>query len=92
MKRKPELYRTKFGKFIRARTVRVIVKQLSVRGVTITPHAVYNWVSGLATPSTPVARALTRMSGGKITLEDMQRHRETIERIRSTNETVPPCS
>lgn len=89
MKRKPQLWRTKFARFISTNTVRGIVRYLHTQRIPITKHAVYNWVSGFSTPSSPVARALTRMSGGSVTLEDMHRHRETVDRIRTEMPTPP---
>lgn len=63
------------------------VGDVSVAGVvdvlnaytTITPAAVYSWLSGDREPRLSTAAYIVRASGGKVTLEDIVQHREEVK-------------
>lgn len=69
---------TRFGRWVGAQTVPVVVVRLHDAGFPVTKGAVYQWLAGRAVPSTEHARALLVESRGRLTLADLVEHRRTI--------------
>lgn len=61
-------------------TVRRVVERLSVSGYEVRVGTVYGWLRGRSVPKPQAALALTRMSRGKIRLEDVYGHATEIKR------------
>jgi hypothetical protein len=78
MHREPRRWRTHFGSWVRAYTVPRLTRELQGLGHPVTPHAVYGWLSGRIAPHPDRALAITRLSGGRLSVADIYRHREAV--------------
>lgn len=71
---------TRFGRWVRQYGVTRIVADLSSDPMLrVTPNAVYMWLRGHA-PHPTRAQALTRLSGGELTIEAIYSHPQELER------------
>jgi len=75
MRREPQRWRTRFGRWIHQVGVREVTAHLRAAGHPVTPHAVYGWVAGQRQPRPDVAAILTGISGGAVRLEDVYAQR-----------------
>lgn len=71
MKRLPSRWGTRFGTWVGEVSVAKIVVDLRRAGHPITSGCVYHWVAGRAAPTLPIAGAIVRISGGRVTYEDI---------------------
>lgn len=78
--REPQRWRTAFGRWVGRVGVPQVVRHLHAERQTVTPTAVYQWLSGDRVPRPDRAAAMVRGSGGQISLDDVYRHREEIRR------------
>lgn len=78
MDREPRRWRTRFGSWVRAYTVPRLTRDLVDLGQPITQKAVYEWLAGRVAPHPDRAMAITRISGGRVSLQDVYRHREEV--------------
>lgn len=70
---------TTFGRWVADYTVPRIVAGMSSRPETkVTPKAVYEWLRGRS-PHPVRAQELVRLSGGRLTLDDIYRHPVELE-------------
>lgn len=78
--RAPVRWKTEFGLWIAEVGVSAIVRALQHDpDLRVTPGAVYEWLQGHA-PSYARARALVRMSGGRLTIEAIYRHGSEVKK------------
>ena len=78
MQRDPRRWQTPFGRYIARRGVPWVVGRLEAEGFGVTPKAVYSWLAGSKSPRPCLARAITRVSGGSLTLNDIYGHRDQV--------------
>lgn len=78
MHREPRRWRTHFGSWVRAYTVPRLTRELHDLGQPVTPNAVYGWLAGRIAPHPERALAITRISSGVLSLQDIYRHREQV--------------
>lgn len=71
MVRRVRRWNTSLGSFVREYTMGRLISSLGGRGVRVTPHAVYSWVSGRSAPRPNTARALVLVSRGRIRFDDL---------------------
>jgi hypothetical protein len=76
--RRRSRWTTHFGSWIASVTVFKVQEALADTGHPVTEQAVYHWLAGTATPRTAHAVALVRMSEGRISLDDIVRHRTEV--------------
>ena len=88
MHRDARRWSTPFGKWVSAYTVRRLIADLGERGVGVTLHAPYDWLSGRTRPRPSRAVAIADLSGGRITLDEIYRQRAEIAGHRQT----PGCA
>lgn len=74
----PHRWRLPLGRWVSRYGVTRLAPQLSV-----TPHAIYDWVAGRRVPRPPCAAAMVKLSRGAITFDDIYRHRTQMERLSS---------
>jgi len=85
-------WRTKFGRWVAEYGVREIVDGLSDDAdLRVTKHAVYEWLRGHA-PRPARAAALVRLSGGRISLEDIYRHVRLVRRREAAERSAGACN
>lgn len=77
----PIRWRTPFGRFVKSRSVERLARDLSQRGMPMTTHTIYDWVAGRHAPRPVCAAAIVELAGGRISFEDIYRHRMEIERL-----------
>ena len=75
--------RTRFSAWVGEVSVAGVVNAMSAF-TPIGPDAVYSWLSGRTEPRLSTAAYIVRISDGRVTLEDIVRHRE------ATKERGPP--
>src|SRR6267142_1318741 len=78
VKRSPTRWRTRFGSWMDGVTVNGVLSGLEQAGHPVTKCVAYQWLAGRSSPRLPVARALLRLSGGSITLDDILGHRAEV--------------
>lgn len=66
---------TEFGQWLQDVGVDYVAEEIGV-----TPHAVYGWVAGRTKPDLDTAARLADLSRGRITVDDVARHRRDITR------------
>jgi hypothetical protein len=66
---------TPLGRFVDRVTVLGVVQQLRAQGVLVTPHAIYQWLSGRTRPKFEHAVALVHASQHTLGFEDIWQHR-----------------
>jgi hypothetical protein len=71
MVRRTARWKSSLGCFVREYTVRQLIASLGGKGIRVTPHAVYSWISGRAAPRPNAARAVVLVSGGRVCLDDI---------------------
>jgi hypothetical protein len=69
---------THFGSWVASVSVFKVQEALTSQGHPVTEQAVYNWLAGATTPRIAHAVALVRMSEGRISLDDIVRHRTEV--------------
>jgi hypothetical protein len=90
-KRKPWMWDTEFGRFVADVTPRGIVDHLAENPrLSVTTSSVYGWISGRNFPSPRRARALVKMSTGRLTLETIYRHPFEVQRMRRERKAAMP--
>ena len=78
--REPRRWKTRFGRWVAGYGVSNIVRSLQPDTfLRVTPNAVYAWLSGHA-PHPNRARALVKISGGAIRLQDIYAQRNEVGR------------
>jgi len=85
--RLPVYWGTTLGRWLGAFGVSRLRQQLTQRGLPINVRTPYHWLDGSNAPSLPYARAMTQMSLGALSLEDIFNHREELARKRAA---MPP--
>ena len=75
-------WRTRFGSWVGRYTVKRIAAEMAARGDPITVKACYGWLSGMTVPRAERAMAMVKISGGRIRLEDVFRHRLEVRHAR----------
>jgi len=79
MPRRSELrWQTRFGSWVHDFGVSNLVQELQRVGEPISQKGVYAWMSGDGRPNYERALVLTRISGGRVRLEDIARHRHEV--------------
>jgi len=74
---------TRFGKVVREIGVPQIAKALaSDPDLRVTKTAIYDWIAGGTTPRPDRARAIVKLSRGKLDLDAIYSHRRELERLR----------
>ena len=68
-------WETKFGAWVSRFTVTRITSELSARGVGVQDKTVYSWVAATRFPRVDHAMALVEISGGRLKVDDVYRHR-----------------
>ena len=72
-------WETPFGRWVHDTGVSRIVAALGRDpDLSVTNHAVYDWVAGRHPPKPAHAMALVRMSHGRLTLEEIYQHRHQV--------------
>lgn len=70
--------RTRFSAWVGEVTVGGVVDAMHAF-TPIGPKCVYSWLSGQTEPRLTTATYIVRVSGGKVTLEDIVQHRLTVK-------------
>jgi len=78
MQRRPVRWSTRFGSFVTRYTVDALTRDLAAAGFPVSNKAVYSWLSGHRTPRLDAAQAITRISRGAVTIDDLCRHRQEV--------------
>jgi len=74
-------WRTRFGSWVGEVTVSGIVSALSSDPeLSVTRGAVYQWLRGHS-PTATRARALVKLSGGRLSFDEIYSHREELEEL-----------
>jgi len=74
-------WETRFGQWVDLIGVFRIVEALGEDpSLSVTSHAVYDWLRGECAPNPKRAIALVELSGGEITLDAIYRHRAEMQR------------
>lgn len=79
MRRVGRRWTTTFGSWVQGYGVQRLASDLSHVGPSITQNAIYNWIAGFRTPHPSRAVAITQISGGHVSLDDVYRHRSEVE-------------
>jgi len=66
---------TTFGRWVSDYGVRRVVVDLSARGHAVTVKCVYHWLSGMGRPDIERATALSDISRGRVSVQDIAHHR-----------------
>lgn len=74
----PLRWNTRFGRWVSRYRVSRLTVDLAARGVPVTPHAVYDWIAARRAPRPTCAAAIVEISGGKLSFDDIYRHRAEI--------------
>lgn len=80
MKRDPYRRRSQLGSWMTRYGVRRLTKTMIAAGEPVTEMAVYNWLAGRHVPRTSSAIAIVSISRGRVSLEDIFRHRRLMAR------------
>lgn len=84
MHREPRRWRTQFGSWVRAYTVpRPDPRTSGSLGQPVTPNAIYGWLAGRIAPHPERALAITRISSGRVSLQDIYQDREQLRPVGS---------
>jgi hypothetical protein len=80
VRRKPAQWRNSFAQWIRTYTVRRLVRDLEAEGIRLSVVAVYQWIAGRTFPRPRTAAAIVRISGGRVTFEQIYPQRRVLSR------------
>jgi len=70
---------TPLGSFVSSYPSDRLVADLAGIGEPVTIAAVYSWVAGRSVPRPTRAIAIVRLSGGRLTLDDVYSHRTAVD-------------
>lgn len=80
MRRVSSRWRTPLGQFVSDFGVQRLTRELASAGVPVTQKAVYHWLAGSHAPRPTHAAAIARVSAGRVSVEDVYRHRDVVVR------------
>ena len=75
MRRAPRRWNTPLGRWVCDFGVRRLTDEMRAAGEPVTPGAVYKWVAGDHAPRARHATIITRVSRGRLSMDDIYRRR-----------------